>query len=134
MTLRRLAPLLLPLLTLYGCSRLLEGDFAAWMVQRSASQEENFRQSRSIGAMLEPVDLDLYRSLLPEVFGLPEHPLVRINVVDQIEVGPWPLTPYQLGDVALRCSYEGEEGWHVITMPENKWVAVWTGRTMGFPK
>jgi hypothetical protein len=83
---------------------------------------------------VEPTDLALYRKLLPESFAMPQHPLVSVNVTDQLEVGPWPLTPYQLGAVSLRCAYDGEEGWHPITMPENKWVAVWTGRTMGFPK
>jgi hypothetical protein len=121
-------------LGLTGCSDLLEGDLAAALVQLGASTEDNFRKSRSVSVTVEPADLALYRELLPEVFAMPEHPLVTINVVDQLEVGPWPLTPYQLASVSLRCVYEGEEGWHPITMPETKWVAVWTGRTMGFPK
>jgi hypothetical protein len=117
-----------------GCADLLEGDLAAGLVQWVASTEDNFRQSRSLSVIAEPADLALYRKLLPARFSMPEHPLVSINVVDQLEVGPWPLTPYQLGAVSLRCAHEGEEGWHPITMPETKWVAVWTGRTMGFPK
>jgi hypothetical protein len=121
-------------LSLTGCADLLEGDLAASLVQLVASTEDNFRKSRSVSVVVEPGDLALYEKLLPEAFAMPEHPLVSINVVDQLEVGPWPLTPYQLGSVSLRCSYEGEEGWHPITMPETKWVAVWTGRTMGFPK
>jgi hypothetical protein len=119
---------------LTGCADLLEGDLAAGLVQLVASTEDNFRKSRSVSVIVEPADLGLYRELLPAPFSMPERPLVSINVVDQLEVGPWPLTPYQLGSVSLRCSYEGEEGWHPITMPETKWVAVWTGRTMGFPK
>ena len=117
-----------------GCADLLEGDLAAGLVQWVASTEDNFRKSRSVSVIVEPADLALYRKLLPVPFTMPEHPLVSINVVDQLEVGPWPLTPYQLGSVSLRCAHEGEEGWHPITMPETKWVAVWTGRTMGFPK
>ena len=117
-----------------GCNDLLEGDMAAGFVQLVASTEDNFRNSRSVNVMVEPANLPLYQELLPAPFAMPEHPLVSINIVDQLEVGPWPLTPYQLGSVSLRCVYEGEEGWHPITMPENKWVAVWTGRTMGFPK
>jgi hypothetical protein len=119
---------------LTGCADLLEGDLAAGLVQLVASSEDNFRKSRSLSVIVEPADLALYRELLPPAFSMPKHPLVSINVVDQLEVGPWPLTPYQLGSVSLRCAYEGEEGWHPITMPETKWVAVWTGRTMGFPK
>jgi hypothetical protein len=119
---------------LVGCSDLLVGDLAASLVQLGASTEDNFRKARSIGVLVAPGDLPLYRRLLPDAFAMPEHPLLSISVVDQLEVGPWPLTPYQLAFVSLRCSYQGEEGWHPITMPENKWVAVWTGRTMGFPK
>lgn len=118
---------------LLGCG-VLEGDLAAGVVQLVASTEANFRKSRALSALVEPADLQLYRSLLPEGFEMPRHPMLSFAVVDQLEVGPWPLTPYQLGAVSLRCRFQGEEGWHPVTMPENAWVAVWTGRTMGFPK
>jgi hypothetical protein len=99
-----------------------------------ASKESNFRASQSIGAMASPEDRALYRELLPQQFGMPSEPLVWVCIIDNIEVGPWPLTRYQLGFISLYCTYKGEEGWHPITMPENKWVPVWAGRTMGFPK
>ncbi len=116
-----------------GCD-LLEGDLGAWVVQLAASREPNFRASRSITVLVEPADRALYRRLLPEPFELPEHPLVALRVTDNLDVGPWPLTPYQLGAVSLRCTWRGEEGWHVLAMPENQIVAIWSGRTMGFPK
>jgi hypothetical protein len=121
------------LLASLGCG-VMEGDVAGWLVQVVASTQDNFRHSRSVSVLLEPADLDLYRALLPDSFGMPTHPLVSFAIVDQLEVGPWPLTPYQLGNVNLRCVYQGEEGWHPITMPENQRVAIWSGRTMGFPK
>jgi hypothetical protein len=130
----RLAALgLLLLVAAPGCHPL-EGDLAAWLVQLGASREPNFRKSRSVAALVEPSDRELYRRLLPAQFEMPERPMVSISVADQIEVGPWPLVPYQLGAVSLRCRWKGEEGWHPVTMPENRWVAVWTGRTMGYPK
>jgi len=116
-----------------GCG-LAEGDLAARLVQWVSSGEPNFRKSRSVSVVVQPVDLALYRELLPSVFAMPEHPLVSLAVADQLEVGPWPLTPYQLGAVRLRCAHEGREGWHPLTMPENAWVAIWTGRSLGFPK
>jgi len=121
------------LLASLGCG-VMEGDLAGWIVQRVASTQDNFRHSRSLGVLMEPADLELYRTLLPDVFEMPAHPLVSFAIVDQLEVGPWPLTPYQLGSVSLRCVHRGEEGWHPITMPENDWIAIWSGRTMGFPK
>ncbi len=111
-----------------------EGPVAQKIMLAIASTENNFRASRSIGAMAEPEDLELYRELLPTQFDMPELPLVWVSIVDNIEVGPWPLTRYQLGFISLHCTYQGEDGFHVLTMPENKWVPVWAGRTMGYPK
>lgn len=113
---------------------LLEGPVAQKIMLAIASTEDNFRASQSIGAMAVPEDLELYRKLLPSQFDMPEMPLVWVGVVDNMEVGPWPLTRYQLGFISLHCSYQGEDGFHPITMPENKWVPVWAGRTMGYPK
>jgi hypothetical protein len=118
----------------FGCSDVLEGGAAKGLMMAVASTQSNFRASHSIGTMAEPADLKLYRELLPRQFDMPQHPMVSVNIVDNSEVGPWPLTPYQLGSISLRCSYRGEEGWHPITMPESKWIPVWAGRAMGFPK
>lgn len=54
--------------------------------------------------------------------------------VDNMEVGPWPMTPCQEGIISLRCSYQGEEGWYSLTMPVNRRVAMASGRLIGFPK
>jgi hypothetical protein len=99
-----------------------------------SSKESNFRASQSIGLTAIPEDLKLYRELLPQQFGMPGTPIIWVCIVDNIEVGPWPLTRYQLGFISLYCTYQGEPGFHPLTMPENKWVPVWAGRTMGYPK
>lgn len=113
---------------------ILEGELAQKLMLSVASVQPNFRASRTIGVLVPPRDVGLYRRLLPDQFEMPAHPLVAICITDNIDVGPWPLTRYQLGFISLRSSYRGEEGWHPVTMPENKWVPVWAGRTMGFPK
>jgi hypothetical protein len=115
-------------------SRLLEGPIAQRIMLAVASTEDNFRASQSIGAMAAPQDIALYRRLLPAQFDMPETPLVWVSIIDNTEVGPWPLTPYQLGFISLCCAHRGEEGFHPLTMPENKWVPIWAGRTMGYPK
>jgi hypothetical protein len=115
-------------------SQLLEGPIAQKIMLAVASTENNFRASQSISAMAEPEDLELYRNLLPNQLDMPQRPLVWVSIVDNMEVGPWPLTPYQLGFISLYCAYQGEEGFHPVTMPENKRVPIWAGRTMGYPK
>ncbi len=115
-------------------TQLLEGPIAQKIMLAVASTQNNFRASQSIGAIAAPEDLELYRRLLPQQFDLPDLPLVWVSIVDNTEVGPWPLTPYQLGFISLHCAYRGEEGFHPLTMPENKWVPIWAGRTMGYPK
>jgi hypothetical protein len=120
--------------TANGQYSIIEGDLAEKAMHMVASTQNNFRAQQNITALVEPKDLTLYRKLLPEQFNMPDHPMVMIGVLDNIEVGPWPLTPYQLAFIKIRCSYKGEAGWYCLTMPENKWVPVWAGRTMGHPK
>ncbi len=113
---------------------ILEGKASAWLVQRISSTQDNFKESQLIRVVVEPADISLYRKILPEQFDMPEHPMVELVMIDQIDVGPWPLTPYQEGCVSLRCKYKGEEGWFITSLPVSKWVACYAGRTMGYPK
>lgn len=105
----------------------------AWS-QKNIEAKGVFHEFQGIFTMVEPVDLELYRALLPQSLEMPDQPLVSMFVVDYIEVYPWPMTRYQEGTVALRCKYKGQEGWHVKTMPVTKWVADQGGRNLGFPK
>lgn len=117
-----------------GCARVLESDLSAALVQAVAGTEDNFRESYRINAYFLPDDLELYEQLLPEQFGMPEHPLVQVIMLDQVDVGPWPLTPYKEGSVNLRVRYGDEEGWYITLLPVSKWVAMYAGRTMGYNK
>lgn len=100
----------------------------------SYKKKGTFREFHGIFAALDPEDVELYSSLLPEPMLMPEKPAVSLFVIDYISVGPWPMTRYQEGTVALRCKYGGQEGWHIKTMPVTKWVPCQGGRMLGFPK
>lgn len=117
-----------------GCDKIFESDASSWLVQAISSIGANFKKSRRIIATLEPADLKAYREILPPQFDMPEHPLVQIAMIDQTDVGPWPLTPYKEVATSLRCSYQGEEGWYISDLPVSTWVAKYAGRTMGYPK
>ncbi len=93
-----------------------------------------FREFHGILAVMEPDDMDLYRSLLPDQFSMPETPMVSLAVIDYYNVGPWPMTAYLEGAVCLLCTYEGDEGWYVVNMPVTKKVSMMGGRSLGFPK
>jgi acetoacetate decarboxylase len=103
-------------------------------VRSELKEHGMFRQFHGIFTVVEPANLELYRSLLPQPLEMPARPVVALFAVDYVEVFPWPMTPYREATVALRCKYNGEEGWHVKTMPVTKQVPNWGGRFLGFPK
>ncbi len=69
-----------------------------------------FLGTRRLMTTLAPVDLELYRSLLPEQFDMPDQPLVVVTVADYYDV-TLPLVPYREGYVLLQCKYQGRTGW-----------------------
>jgi hypothetical protein len=87
---------------------------------------------RGITAAFVPVDVALYRSLLPEAFDMPDQPLVAVSVFDNYDV-TLPLKPYHQGYVALQCKYQGQTGWHVITLPVDDATSSAGARAIGFP-
>lgn len=101
------------------------------------NQEESpvgrFQNFLTIRASLEPQDLKLYRALLPEVFSMPDNPAVWIDITEHQRVSS-PLSPYRLGRIQLLASYQDEEGWYVLTLPETAWAPVKFGQTLGYPK
>jgi hypothetical protein len=121
-------------------SWLVIGGLLIVMVSGCAWQQKNieakgvFHAFQGIYTMVEPTNLELYRSLLPAPLEMPDQPAVSLFVVDYTEVYPWPMTRYQEGAVFLRCKYQGQEGWHCKTMPVTKWVPNQGGRALGFPK
>jgi len=93
-----------------------------------------YREFNGINAFLEPADRSLYAKLLPKPFEMPQQPMVNIFAADYVVVKPWPLTRYQEWAVLLKCTWDGQEGWYVVTMPVTRWLANWGGRRLGFPK
>jgi hypothetical protein len=93
----------------------------------------SFLGQRGITTAFPPADIELYRALLPEQFGMPEQPLVAVSVVDYYDV-ILPLVPYHEGFVAIQCEYQGQMGWHVLTMPVDDDRSRAGGSSIGFPK
>jgi hypothetical protein len=65
---------------------------------------------------------------------MPERPAVGVFIVDYVIVVPCPMRPYLEGALGIRGKYNGEDGWHVVTMPVTTQVACEGGRAIGFPK
>ncbi|MBW2092504.1 MAG: acetoacetate decarboxylase family protein, partial [Deltaproteobacteria bacterium] len=82
-----------------------------------------------------PKDLVTYRALLPEVFDMPDEPLVEVFFIDYYKMAEWTLKPYQEAAVFLLAKYKGEEAWHCITMPVTTESARIGGiKYLGYPK
>ncbi len=92
-----------------------------------------FQDFLAINASLAPQDLTLYRTLLPDIFEMPETPTVSVSITENQRVAS-PLSPYRLGQIKLLGTYDGEEGWYVLTLPETAWMPVKMGQTIGYPK
>jgi len=92
-----------------------------------------FRGTRLVRTAFPPADIELYRSLLPQQFDMPDQPLVVVTVADYYDV-TLPLVPYREGYVLLQCKYQGRTGWYTLTMPVDDEVANAGGRAIGFDK
>lgn len=75
-----------------------------------------------IYALAEPDDLLLYEAMLDYPLEMPETPLVRILFANI----PLPLIYYPEAQIALRCTLNGEEGWHVIDLCVDQFLP-WIG-------
>ena len=93
-----------------------------------------FRELLGITAHFKPKSLDRYRHYLPDRLGMPDRPVVKLFLIDYLQVTPWPLTRYQEWSMLLRATHDGEEGWFPVTMPVTTWVARQGGHHLGFPK
>jgi hypothetical protein len=94
-----------------------------------------FKKFHGISAVIDPVDRELYRALLPDVFEMPDKPLVSLTIVEYVHIAAWPLLmSYHEGAVALSSRFGDGEGWFILDMPVTKGLAAMTGRRIGFPK
>ena len=101
---------------------------------KSYEERGTWQDFHGIFTVVEPADLELYRELLPAELEMPEQPAVGVFIVDYVIVVPCPMRPYLEGALGIRCKYNGEVGWHTVTMPLNDVVAREGGRSIGFPK
>jgi len=93
-----------------------------------------FRKFYGINSLISPVDESKYRELLPDQFDEHEAPQASAFIVHYQSVFPWPMTSYHEGAIFLKCMFDGKEYWYTYTMPVTKYVPMWGGRNMGFPK
>jgi hypothetical protein len=108
----------------------------ATLQPKPTSPEERpwaFLGTRLIRTAFAPADLELYRSLLPQQFDMPDQPLVVMTIADYYDV-TLPLVPYREGYVLLQCEYQGRTGWYTYTMPVDDETANAGGRAIGFDK
>lgn len=98
-------------------------------------QDKMYKEFDGIMLYYTPKDTITYRALLPEVFDLPDEPMVQAFVIDYYKMAPWSLKPYQEAALFLLAKYKGEEIWHCITMPVTTDRARIGGiKNLGYPK
>jgi len=94
-----------------------------------------FKKFHGISAIIDPADLELYRALLPDVYDMPDKPLVSLTVIEYVHIAAWPLLmSYREGVVALNSLFEDGTGWFILNMPVTRDLAAMMGRRVGFPK
>ncbi len=99
------------------------------------SQDFMYKEFDGIMLFYTPKDMAAYRELLPQVFDLPDQPLVEVFDIDYYKMAPWSLEPYREVAVFLLAKYKGEEIWHCITMPVTSDKARIGGiKNLGYPK
>ncbi|RLS33420.1 MAG: hypothetical protein DWH79_06865 [Planctomycetota bacterium] len=99
-----------------------------------ARPEGQFRELLGITAHYQPPDIAAYRHYLPDSLEMPNRPVIKLFLIDYLQVSPWPFTRYQEWSLLLRASHEGAEGWFPLTMPVTTWIAKQGGHHLGFPK
>jgi hypothetical protein len=116
-----------------GSKLVLERDGWKLLGNQSKSTVGLYRAFHQLSAYFAPEDVSLYRSILPDTFEVPAKPLVFVKVAayEQMRL---PLPLYNMAHVQILAEYEGEPGWHTLTMPETEWLPVEMGKTLGYPK
>ena len=95
----------------------------------------DYREFDGIFVFFRPRDVGAYRELLPDVFDMPDTPLVEAFVMDYYKMDPSFIQPYLEGAIFLLAEYRGQEAWHCITMPVTTEEARWGGvYYLGYPK
>ena len=87
-----------------------------------------------IHTVVEPADLELYRSYMYSLLTMPDTPEVAISMLD-INMRGDELTRYQEGRIAVkaRCP-DGIESWLMVSVPVPTLLMCWMGIVWGWPK
>lgn len=93
-----------------------------------------YHEFDGVYVFFETKRLEVYRRLLPDVFQMPDEPLVQAFVADYYKMDAR-TQPYREAAVFLLAQYQEKNVWHCITMPVTSDEARRLGiRFLGFPK
>jgi hypothetical protein len=106
--------------------------FLEWLAY--ARSDGQFQELVGLAAYYEPPSLEAYRHCLPDVFAVPDEPLIMAVVIDYLRVSPWPFSRYGESALLLKTEYHGRQGWFPLIMPVTTWIARQGGHHLGFPK
>lgn len=89
--------------------------------------------TQGIFTVIEPADLDLYRSFLPAPLQMPERPLVGATLLDMNSGNP--INRFQEGRFTVKCLCpDGLESWLVVSTPVPFNLQCREGVIWGWPK
>lgn len=101
------------------------------LYQRNGGQ---FRRLVGLTCHFRPASWEAYRRYLPAALGMPRLPVVKVFLIDYLDVRPWPFRRYQEWSILLRARHGAIEGWFPVTMPVTSRIARQGGYHLGFPK
>ncbi len=116
----RALPLCLVLLAVAGT---LSAQSTQYVDREMAGDPDVYR----VFTLVEPSDVELYRELLPDEFGMPEQPMLMVMVANY--------RSYQEASIMMRCiTSDGEPAQYVVTMPLTHVRPLIIGLEWGLPK
>jgi len=94
---------------------------------------KNGMGTHGLFTVLEPADLELYRSYISEPLSMPEKPEVSVILVDYHRGNP--VTRYQEGWIMVKAKAPtGKEGWLSVSVPVPTLLMCYMGIAWGIPK
>ena len=122
------------LLPLIEGSRLIrENDGWKLLGNQSPTTMGLYRAFHQLSAYFVPENLVLYRSLLPSPLKVPGEPLVFVNATDFTQTR-LPLPTHKKAHVQILAQHKNIQGWYTLSMPEDAYLPVEMGKTLGYPK
>ncbi len=114
-----------------------------WREQNNSQYKDNrqqnnkaykYQENDGIVVFYETTDRELYRKLLPEKFGMPDHLLVHFFVMDFYKIDS-DAEPYKEVSISLLAKHDGKDVWHCIYMPVTSEHSMIAGKIgLGLPK